>query len=35
LTGVDADWFQVFLGALLLVAVLTNQTLQTRLLHAR
>ena len=33
LTGVDADWFQVLLGALLLVAVLANHSLQTRLLR--
>jgi simple sugar transport system permease protein len=35
LTGVDADWFQVLLGALLLVAVLANHTMQARLLRAR
>jgi simple sugar transport system permease protein len=35
LTGADADWFQVFLGALLLIAVLTNQALHTRLLRTR
>jgi simple sugar transport system permease protein len=33
LTGVDADWFQVLLGALLLIAVLANHSLQTRLLR--
>jgi len=32
LTGVDADWFQVLLGLLLLGAVLANRTLQKRLL---
>ena len=35
LTGVDADWFQVLLGALLLVAVLANHTMQARLLRPR
>ena len=35
LTGVDADWFQVLLGALLLVAVLANHSVQTRLLRPR
>ncbi len=29
-TGVDADWFQVFLGAMLLVAVLFNDFLRKR-----
>ena len=35
LTGVDADWFQVLLGGLLLIAVLANQNVQTRLLRPR
>ena len=35
LTGVDADWFQVLLGALLLVAVLANHTMQARLVRPR
>lgn len=30
LTGVDADWFQVFLGAMLLAAVLVNDVLRRR-----
>jgi simple sugar transport system permease protein len=32
LTGTDADWFQVLLGVLLLVAVLANHSLRKRLL---
>lgn len=28
ITGVDADWFQVFLGAMLLVAVLVNERIR-------
>jgi len=31
ITGVDADWFQVFLGGMLLLAVLFNQTVQARI----
>ncbi len=33
--GVDADWFQVFLGAMLLVAVLINRWVRTRATEAR
>jgi simple sugar transport system permease protein len=29
-TGVDADWFQAFLGAMLLAAVLVNRYVQRR-----
>jgi simple sugar transport system permease protein len=35
LTGASADWFQVLLGALLLVAVLVNHSFQVRLLGSR
>jgi simple sugar transport system permease protein len=28
ITGVDADWFQVFLGAMLVVAVLVNNAIR-------
>jgi simple sugar transport system permease protein len=35
LTGANADWFQVLLGALLLGAVLTNHTLHKRLAATR
>lgn len=35
LTGASADWFQVLLGALLLVAVLVNHTFLIRLLGPR
>jgi simple sugar transport system permease protein len=35
ITGVDADWFQVFLGAMLLVAVVVNHYTGTRLVGAR
>jgi simple sugar transport system permease protein len=30
MTGIDADWFQVFLGAMLVIAVLLNRTLHAR-----
>ena len=33
--GVDADWFQVFLGAMLLIAVLINRFVRTRATEAR
>jgi len=35
ITGVDADWFQVFLGIMLLVAVVVNHYTRTRLVGAR
>lgn len=35
ITGVDADWFQVFLGVMLLVAVVVNHYTRTRLVGAR
>ncbi len=34
-TGVDADWFQAFLGAMLLAAVLVNRYVQRRASEAR
>ncbi|HEX7291929.1 MAG TPA: ABC transporter permease, partial [Conexibacter sp.] len=34
-TGVDPDWFQVFLGGMLLVAVLFNTYIRKRALNAR
>ena len=34
ITGVDADWFQVFLGAMLIAAVLVNDALRRRALTA-
>jgi simple sugar transport system permease protein len=34
MTGVDADWFQVFLGVMLLVAVLFNHAVRTRVAGA-
>ncbi|MDQ4100347.1 MAG: ABC transporter permease, partial [Chloroflexota bacterium] len=33
--GVDADWFQFFLGAMLLIAVLINRFVRTRATEAR
>jgi simple sugar transport system permease protein len=33
-TGVDADWFQVFLGGMLLVAVLINNGVRRRAMKA-
>ncbi len=35
ITGVDADWFQVFLGVMLLLAVLFNHAVRTRIVGAR
>jgi ribose/xylose/arabinose/galactoside ABC-type transport system permease subunit len=34
MTRVDADWFQVFLGIVLLAAVVVNHTLRQRALSA-
>ena len=34
ITGVDADWFQVFLGAMLIAAVLVNDVMRRRALTA-
>jgi len=34
ITGVDADWFQVFLGAMLIAAVLVNDWMRRRALRA-
>jgi simple sugar transport system permease protein len=34
ITGVDADWFQVFLGAMLIGAVLVNDAMRRRALTA-
>lgn len=34
ITGVDADWFQVFLGAMLIAAVLVNDAMRRRALAA-
>jgi simple sugar transport system permease protein len=33
--GVDADWFQVFLGAMLVGAVLINNYIRKRALEAK
>jgi simple sugar transport system permease protein len=33
--GFDADWFQVFLGGMLLIAVLINRFVRTRAMEAR
>lgn len=33
--GVDADWFQVFLGVMLLIAVLINRYVRSRAMEAR
>lgn len=33
--GVDSDWYKVFLGAMLLLAVLLNSSVQTRMAEAR
>lgn len=33
--GVDADWFQVFLGSMVMIAVLINQFVRTRAMGAR
>lgn len=35
ITGVDADWFQVFLGAMLVAAVLVNSFIRRRAAEAR
>jgi simple sugar transport system permease protein len=35
ITGVDADWFQVFLGAMLVLAVLLNNYIRRRAAGAR
>jgi simple sugar transport system permease protein len=35
ITGVDADWFQVFLGVMLLLAVVFNHAVRTRIVGAR
>jgi simple sugar transport system permease protein len=34
-TGIDSDWFQVFLGGMLIVAVLVNNFIRTRAAEAR
>jgi len=34
-TGIDSDWFQVFLGAMLIVAVLVNNFIRKRAAEAR
>lgn len=34
-TGIDSDWFQVFLGAMLIVAVLVNNFIRNRASEAR
>ena len=34
-TGIDSDWFKVFLGAILLVAVLVNNCIRTRAARVR
>ena len=33
--GVDADWFQVFLGGMLLIAVLINRFVRNRAMESR
>ena len=35
ITGVDADWFQVFLGAMLVAAVMFNDFVRRRASEAR
>ncbi|MGH7555296.1 MAG: ABC transporter permease [Longimicrobiales bacterium] len=35
ITGIDADWFQVFLGGMLVLAVLVNNTIRRRVAEAR
>jgi simple sugar transport system permease protein len=35
ITGVDADWFQVFLGVMLVIAVVVNDYVRRRLTEAR
>ncbi len=35
ITGVDADWFQVFLGVMLVIAVLVNDYVRRRLIEVR
>jgi simple sugar transport system permease protein len=34
-TGVNTDWFQVFLGAMLLIAVIVNNYIRNRAARAR
>jgi simple sugar transport system permease protein len=34
-TGIDTDWFQVFLGAMLLIAVLVNNYVRRKATEAR
>jgi simple sugar transport system permease protein len=33
--GVDADWFQVFLGVMLVLAVLVNERVRRRMAEVR
>jgi simple sugar transport system permease protein len=35
ITGVDADWFQVFLGVMLVAAVIVNDVVRRRAAGAR
>ncbi len=35
ITGVDADWFQVFLGVMLVAAVIVNNFIRRRASEAR
>jgi simple sugar transport system permease protein len=35
ITGVDADWFQVFLGVMLVLAVLVNERVRRRMAEVR
>lgn len=35
ITGIDADWFQVFLGIMLIVAVIANNSVRNRIMAAR
>jgi simple sugar transport system permease protein len=35
ITGVDADWFQVFLGVMLVAAVIVNDVVRRRAAEVR
>jgi simple sugar transport system permease protein len=34
-TGVDTDWFKVFMGTMVLIAVLVNNSLRRRIMETR
>jgi simple sugar transport system permease protein len=34
-TGVDTDWFKLFMGAMMVIAVLFNNFIRTRVMRSR